>query len=269
MTGGSYTTSVEHTTKFLSKGLPSVIPDEQSLFPFKTITLSAIQNPEQGIQTINHEFTHGLTTAAGIDDVKAAQGQIDYLRSALLHDLDNVIAQKESGELASSGGIKVGSRVQNLTEYSSYLEARVNPILMQMAREEARADTGASLISNITNSSFRTELSGYASVEQGVYEGYIKGTDIESMMDALIQSHPEYDKLSPLEQFEHGKNFTLNVKMKSNAEYLTSLGQTSGSYHDDVSDVLRKNFQHIIEEGGTKRKRTKFSISTIARRRIG
>jgi hypothetical protein len=252
--GGSYTTSVENTTRFLSERVPNVIPSEESLSPFRTVTLSTFADPEQGIQTLTHEFTHGLTTAAGIDDVKAAQSQMDYLKAAILNDLDNVIAQKESGELASLGGVKVGSRVQNLTEYSSYLQSRMNPILMQIAREEARADTGASLISHMTDLTIEPELSGYAAVKQGVYEGYIQGTDTETMLQSLLKSHPEYPSLQPLEQDELIRNFTLDVKMKSNAEYLTSLGEVNGNYQNQVGDVIRKNFEYIRSEAGTMRR---------------
>jgi hypothetical protein len=74
------------------------------------------------------------------------------------------------------------------------------------------------------------------------------------MLQSLLKSHPEYPSLQPLEQDELIKNFTLDVKMKSNAEYLTSLGEVNGNYQNQVGDVIRKNFEYIRSEAGTMRR---------------
>lgn len=120
-----------------------------------------------------------------------------------------------------------------------------------MAAEEARANTGANLISRLAyGKEFVTDIDdAYDTV--GGFRHYL---DTEHYVNSFLEKHPLFANRSIPEKLEEftrtKKEISLRVDMRVNAEYLGQLGELGGGYSTGkkgIKSVVSRNLQEIFD----------------------
>ena len=219
-----------------------------------------------------HELTHSIFSAAqksnqgpaifdpykAIDELEDFQDQVN----AFFYDRNT-----ESTQLKNQKLLKVGDEALDISTYSRRIEDKLFNVLSPMAAEEARANTGANLLTRLSFGKYAsTDLDDtYARI--GGFSNYL---DAETYADSLLRKHSLFGQqevefgdrglkmLKPMEDFPElleqfgktKKEISLRVDMRVNAEYFGQLGELGGGYSagpKGMESVLKTNIQEIFD----------------------
>ncbi len=219
-----------------------------------------------------HELTHSIFSAAensnqgpaifdpdkAIDELQDFQDQVN----AFFYDRNT-----ESTQLKNQKLLKVGDEALDISTYSRRIEDKLFNVLSPLAAEEARANTGANLLT-------RLSFGKYASTDlddaYGKIGGFSHYLDAETYADSLLRKHSLFGQqevefgdrglkmLKPMEDFPElleqfgktKKEISLRVDMRVNAEYFGQLGELGGGYSagpKGMESVLKTNLQEIFD----------------------
>ena len=219
-----------------------------------------------------HELTHSIFSAAeksnqgpaifdpdkAIDELEDFQDQVN----AFFYDRNT-----ESTQLKNQKLLKVGDEALDISTYSRRIEDKLFNVLSPLAAEEARANTGANLLT-------RLSFGKYASTDiddtYGRIGGFSHYLDAETYADSLLRKHSLFGQqeveigdrglkmLKPMEDFpelleqfgKSKKEISLRVDMRVNAEYFGQLGELGGGYSagpKGIQSVLKTNLQEIFD----------------------
>ena len=223
------------------------------------------------VDIATHELTHSIFSAAeksnqgpaifdpdkAIDELEDFQDQVN----AFFYDRST-----ETEALKNQKLLKVGDEALDISTYSRRIEDKLFNVLSPLASEEARANTGANLLTRLSFGKYATTDIDDAYNTIGGFSHYL---DAETYADSLLRKHSLFGQqevefgdrgakmLKPMEDFpelleqfgEIKKEISLRVDMRVNAEYLGQLGELGGGYSSGpkgIEFVIKKNIQEIF-----------------------
>jgi len=181
----------------VKKSFPNYHREVDELFknrPFlETINFSTV-GKLRGLNTKTlaaHELTHSIFSVADnwsgnspiLDPLKAIDELEDFQNqvNAFYYDRGT-----ESTQLRNQKLIKVGDEALDISTYSRRIEDKLFNVLSPMAAEEARANTGANLLTRLAFGNYATTDINDTYNTIGGFKHYL---DAESYADSLLRKH--------------------------------------------------------------------------------
>jgi hypothetical protein len=265
----------------VKKAFPNYVDEVDQLFTKRAHQLDNITFSTLGklgdldtATLATHEFTHAMRQVAeqfsqvgeNIFGAEEAIQNFHSFREQVRGQLYDTSA--EVIELKQKKLLKVGEEALDISTYSKRLENELFNALVSNAAEEARANTGANLL---TRMAFGKEASTQLDdmyVALGGFRGYL---DTNYYAETLLKEHPFFSAqevevgdrglrvMKPMEEFPElleqfgktKKEISLRVDMRLNAEYLGQLGELGGGYsgfgEKNIHQVMMKNAQDVFD----------------------
>lgn len=259
------------------KSFPNYHKEVDELFagrPAETINFSTV-GKLRGLDTstlATHELTHSIFSVAdnwsGSDLIHNPLKAVDEL-AGFIDQVDAFGRERteEAAQLRNQKLIKFGDEALDISTYSKRVEDILFNTLASNAAEEARANTGANLLTRLAyGKHVATDIDDIYNTIGG-FHNYL---NTEDYTDVLLRKHSFFGQqevefgdrggkmVKPMEDFPEllekfgktKKEISLRVDMRLNAEYLGQLGEFGGGYSagpKGIQSVLKTNMQQIFD----------------------
>jgi len=263
----------------VKKAFPSYVDEIDQLFATRThqianLTFSTI-GTLRGLDApslVAHEFTHAMRQVADTfaplgDNIDNVEQLVDnYEEFVTKVDTSFYDFSSEGMKLKEQNLLKVGEEALDISTYSRRIENELFNLLSGHAAEEARANTGANLL---TRMAFGKESITHVDDVYDALGGFQGYANTDHHIETLLRKHPVFgDRMvaegdrglvlrKPIEEFPEilekfgktKKEISLRVDMRLNAEYLGQLGELGGGYSTGtkgIESALDRNVEGVF-----------------------